>query len=275
MAKTNSTLRFRNHWGNKVWLLIAIVLAIAALAFYFAPIKQSRNFYDYADQRIILGIPHFWDVISNLPFLLVGLLGLWQLEKRKQLKIIPACRTLYQAFFCGLIATFLGSGYYHLTPDAFSLMLDRIPLSITFIALYCVVLSEYVSPKAGVRLLLPLFIYGVLSVVYWYIGESVTGRGDLSAYILIQLVPILHLPLILWLFRSQYSHGQYYMYALLAYLASKWAESNDDVIYDNLGVLSGHSIKHLLAGLGGFLIYTGWKIRSERIGPKETPRGPI
>ena len=252
--------------GNyRFWLLIAIAVVLAALAFYFAPIRQSRNFYDYADQRMLLGIPHFWNVISNLPFLLVGLYGLWQLKGNKSLVIEPKSNPPYLLFFCGLIATFFGSGYYHLEPNAFTLMLDRIPLSITFLSLYCVVLSEYISPTLGQRLLLPVIGYGTLSVIYWYLSDVITGRGDLSAYILVQLIPIIHLPIIIWLFQPRYSHGNYYLYALFAYLVAKWAESYDDAIYGVLGVLSGHSIKHLLAGAGGYLIYAGWKKRSKLV----------
>ncbi len=55
-------------YSYRIWLLILIAIALAALALYFSPITQSRNFYDYADQRTCLGIPNFGNVISNLPF---------------------------------------------------------------------------------------------------------------------------------------------------------------------------------------------------------------
>ena len=38
-------------------LLISIVLLLGFLAIYFSPIKQSRNFYDYADHRLLAGNP--------------------------------------------------------------------------------------------------------------------------------------------------------------------------------------------------------------------------
>ena len=41
------------------------------------PIPQDPAYHDFADQRTFLGVPNVLDVISNLPFLLVGVLGLW------------------------------------------------------------------------------------------------------------------------------------------------------------------------------------------------------
>ena len=40
------------------------------------PIAQDPAYHLFADQRMLLGIPHFWNVVSNLPFLVVSALGL-------------------------------------------------------------------------------------------------------------------------------------------------------------------------------------------------------
>src|SRR5258708_22880050 len=40
------------------------------------PIPQSQIYHGFADQRTLTGIPNFWNVVSNLPFVLVGTLGL-------------------------------------------------------------------------------------------------------------------------------------------------------------------------------------------------------
>ncbi|MCG7587479.1 ceramidase [Photobacterium sp. OFAV2-7] len=245
-------------YANRLRLLLIIAIILAILTFYFSPITQSRNFYDYADQRAFLGLPNFLNVISNLPFLLVGTLGLKQFHTHHLNEIEPRIRFLYPSFFIGLVAAFFGSSYYHLAPNAFTLMVDRIPITIAFISLYCIVLSEYIKPVFGRRLFIPAAVYGVLSVVYWYATDVISGRGDLSAYVLVQVIPIIHLPLIIGLFKSPFSHGRYYLYALLAYVLSKWAESNDEQLYALLGGFSGHSVKHLLAALGGYMIYLGW-----------------
>src|ERR1700686_140785 len=57
-------------------LLIALAIVIAVLAFLLHPIPQPLSYHNFADQRSWLGIPNFGDVISNLPFALVGIAGL-------------------------------------------------------------------------------------------------------------------------------------------------------------------------------------------------------
>ncbi|UTV29767.1 ceramidase domain-containing protein [Photobacterium atrarenae] len=249
----------------RLLLLGAIVVLLAALLYHFAPITQNRNFYQYVDTRTWLGIPNFANVISNLPFLFVGILGLartWPAHAGINPRhLASGNRLLYSTFYLGLIAAFFGSGYYHLTPGPLTLMVDRLAICISFMAFYCIVLAEYISSKLGRRLLLPLLIYSFGAVYYWYASDLAAGRGDLSAYILVQLVPIVHLPLILWLFRpTPLTRAPvtrfYYLGALLAYLLAKWAESNDGMLFQLTGeALSGHSLKHLLAGIGGYLVY--------------------
>ena len=53
-------------------------LALASLAglLLLPPIPQDQTYHQFADQRVVFGIPNFWNVISNLPFLAIGLAGL-------------------------------------------------------------------------------------------------------------------------------------------------------------------------------------------------------
>ena len=254
--KSASIKRSKFDW--RYILLIAIALILGALALYFSPIKQSRNFYDYADQRLLLGIPHFWNVISNVGFLIVGVMGLIE-NKRQSLAVKPSMSFAYQLFFISLIGAFLGSSIYHLAPGAFTLMIDRIPITIGFISLYCIILAEYLSPKLGRAMLLPMLAYGVISVVYWYMTDIITGRGDMAPYVLVQLLPIIHIPLIVWLYPNEKNPTRYYLYALGLYVLCKWAESNDDELYELTSQVSGHCIKHILAALAGYYVYLGWK----------------
>lgn len=81
------------------------VLAASVFLIFVPPIAQSQDYHAFADQRTILGIPDFWNFISNLPFALVGILGLM---RRRD----AAARVL----FGGVLLTCLGSAYYHLEP---------------------------------------------------------------------------------------------------------------------------------------------------------------
>lgn len=254
----------------KAGLLIGSALLIIGITLYWAPITQPANFYDYADNHPRFGINNFTNVISNLPFALVGFLGirlLSQIPSRQADRVIePEISSAYFLFFQALLATSLGSAFYHLSPDPFGLMLDRIPISLAFVNLYCIVLSEYISPRLGQRLLLPLNVYGLLAVVYWYLMTIYqTGAADLSAYVLIQLLPIVHLPLILMLYDERRPGGRYYLAALVTYGFAKLAELQDTHIYLLTGEwISGHSIKHLLAALAGWWIYRLLQLRTAK-----------
>jgi hypothetical protein len=57
-------------------LLSALTLAAMCIAFFLPRIPQDPAYNRFADNRTLLGIPHFLDVVSNACFLLVGALGL-------------------------------------------------------------------------------------------------------------------------------------------------------------------------------------------------------
>jgi len=64
--------------ARRRWLLLGIGIGVAMVAAMFAlpRIPQDPGYHNFADTRPWLGIPNFLDVASNLPFLVVGLLGL-------------------------------------------------------------------------------------------------------------------------------------------------------------------------------------------------------
>ena len=59
--------------------LVGLMVASLAILPLLPPVPQDPSYHQFADQRtLLLGIPNFWNVISNLPFVLVGAMGLWQ-----------------------------------------------------------------------------------------------------------------------------------------------------------------------------------------------------
>jgi hypothetical protein len=60
--------------ARKALLPVLAAIAIAAMLFV-PPIHQDAGYHDFADQRTIFGVPNFWNVVSNLPFLAVALWG--------------------------------------------------------------------------------------------------------------------------------------------------------------------------------------------------------
>ncbi|MHB8535361.1 MAG: hypothetical protein ACYDBW_07945 [Sulfuricaulis sp.] len=131
-----------------------------------------------------------------------------------------------------------------------TLVWDRLPMSIGFMALSVAVLSEHVNPRLEAYLLGPAIILGIGSVVYWHY------TGDLRLYVLVQFLPLLLLPVILLLFKGRYAHRGLLLLALAIYIASKLAEYYDRAVFALTGnIISGHSLKHLLAALALLAVY--------------------
>jgi hypothetical protein len=47
----------------------ALTVASLSAPLLLPPISQDQSYHQFADQRTILGIPNFWNVVSNFPLL--------------------------------------------------------------------------------------------------------------------------------------------------------------------------------------------------------------
>lgn len=233
-------------------LIILVPGAVALVALLLqAPIPQDPAYHNFADLHTLMGIPRFGDVVTNLGFNLVGLLGLWYLMRSPGPFRQPGERPAYIVFFLGLFLTGLGSGWYHLEPNSPRLFWDRMPVTLTYMSMLVIVITERVNLTLGRRLLLPLVLVGFGSVIYWHIGEQ-AGNGDLRFYGLVQFYPMLAIPLMLLLFRSPYTHGTYFWGVIGWYALAKICEVLDAFILDLNGVISGHNLKHVFATIGAW-----------------------
>lgn len=235
---------------QRIILLSGISVAVAVALFMFPPIMQDPEYHNLADRRVIAGIPNFGDVVSNAAFLLVGVLGLWQLfqirEDRSRLALKQEALPLAVAF-AGTALIFAGSAYYHWSPSNETLLWDRLPMTFAFMGIFSMILVERIDVKAGMVLLIPLLMAGVASVVYWHVTEQ-SGHGDLRPYALVQFLPLLLAPLILWLFPARYSGGRYIMEMVGWYLFAKVFEFLDGEIWEwTGGWIGGHALKHCVA----------------------------
>ncbi len=97
-------------------------------------------------------------------------------------------------------------------------------------------------------MLLPSIAIGAGSVLYWHFTSS-AGQGDLRPYALVQLFPMLAVPLLLVLFPARYTHGAHWVAALALYALAKIAEVSDVAVFRAGSIVSGHTLKHLLAAL--------------------------
>ena len=242
------------------WLIALLALVAVTVLVIHGPIPQPQSYHDFADQRNIWGIPRFFDVISNLPFVLVGLLGLYKSLVSKTLIVVKENQKNYHVFFIGLALLGVGSGYYHLAPTNASLVWDRIPITIAIMALSAIVFGEFVSIRLGAILLIPLVAIGILSVLYWYWSETI-GNGDLRPYALVQFLPMMAIPIVLVFFSSANTNTNGYWFLLSAYIIAKLCEHFDKEIFDFWGFVSGHTLKHLFAALGLYFLMVSFQRR--------------
>jgi len=240
MNPQNRSSSFRSHW-REVLLALSV---IGTLGFWFTkpPTPQEQVYFNFADQRTFFGIPNFMDVTTNLAFLLVGIAGLKFCLKHRWEGVRPAWIT----FFVGLALVSVGSSYFHWHPTNETLVWDRLPMTIGFMGLFVVVLGEFISTRLARVLFLPALLLGLASVAYWQRFD------DLRFYMSVQYMPQIAIPLIMVLFRSRYSHSWYFAVILGCYLLAKKAEQpyDRDIFLATQQLVSGHSLKHLLAAGG-------------------------
>jgi len=236
---------------TRLLLVAALTVAVVAAAAIQPRIPQPARYHRFADHRALLGIPNFCDVVSNLAFLVVGLWGLVFLRRQDRespVFLTPAERWPYVVLFLGVTLTALGSAYYHLAPDNARLAWDRLPMTLGFMGILAAVIAERVSVRAGTISLLPLLALGLISVVQWRASER-GGAGDLRLYLLVQFFPIFLIPLLLLFFPARYTRGGDFLLAFGFYALAKAFEFFDRAIFRATHLVSGHTLKHLTAGL--------------------------
>lgn len=243
------------------WILPgAALLAIIAVFVFVEPVPQPAAYFDFADKRRIFGVDNFWNVVTNFAVLWPGLLGIIYLGRLDTLRIMPELRAIYGVLFFGITLTAFGSSWFHYAPSNQTLVWDRLPMTIIFMSLFAAVIGEYVTQNMGRTLFLPLLLFGILSVVYWSWTEE-NGVGDLRAYALVQFLPMVLIPAIVMLYRSAYDRSGYLYQLFGLYALAKVVEFLDWPIFGLGEMLSGHSLKHLLAAGAALVLLRGLQTR--------------
>lgn len=257
-------------YDNRLKIIVFIVIVAIIAVFSMDPIAQDPSYHNFADQRRIINIPNFYNVLSNLPFIIIGIAGIRLVASGRASGGLVELQGMYLAFFAGVFLTGFGSAYYHYHSVNQTLLWDRLPMAIAFMAFFSAIVGETISSRLALKLFVPLLLSGIISVIYWYVTE-LNGNGDLRAYALVQFLPVLLIPVILWLFNSQLNGNKYIWAILGAYALSKFMEFFDAAIYSKLGIVSGHTLKHLTAAFATLIFY--WALRARRTQPirKATP----
>ncbi len=232
----------RLETGLLAGVIVAVIVALCGPA-----LSQFVDYHAFADQRTLWGLPHAMDVLSNLPFAILGLAGLLRLRANPALARSGAQRPLAAVFFAGLVVAALCSAWYHLQPTDTSLRVDRLGMVLAFAGLLGLAVADRISARAGVCMGLVVLLLGPPTVEAWALNANLLpwsvlqGGGMLLLLVLAQRRPLEHawgLPL----------------NAVLAwYVLAKLLEIADYPIFLlTHGWVSGHSLKHVAAAMAAW-----------------------
>jgi len=121
-------------------------------------------------------------------------------------------------------------------------------------AIVAAIVGERISTQAGPRLIVPFGLLGAGSVWYWR-WSAAHGIENLNPYGAVQFGSALIVLLIVALFPARYTRGGDLLGAVIFYALAKVGEEFDRQIYEATGgLVSGHTLKHLLAALAVYWI---------------------
>jgi hypothetical protein len=239
-------------------------LALVACFVLLPPLEQAEAYHQFADQRVLLGVPNALNVLSNLPFFVVGLLGLVRLPAATSVSPAfgePWERRAFALVFAALMFVALGSAYYHLGPSTDRLFWDRLPLAVVITGILGITIGERIDLRAGRRASLPLVALGMGSVMLW------RATGDLRLYGFVQFFSLLAFVLLLASRPPRYSRARDLVGLVALYGAAKLCELADGALFRALGgTVSGHTLKHLLAAAGLGLLVRHLRLRRLVVG---------
>jgi hypothetical protein len=234
---------------------VAVSLISFLVLWLAPPVPLGPRYHIFADNRTQLGIPNCLNVLSNIPFMLVGLWGTLWLFRRSS-----ACafqtrleKSVYLIFFLGVAFTGVGSFWYHLNPNNQRLPFDLLPMTFAFMAMLTSIAIERIGVRFGRTLLIPLLLLGASSVGYWYVTEA-RGHGDYRFYLFVQFFPPLLIGLMIVLSPPSYTGMKYLVVAFLLFVLAKLLELFDGEIYRTVHVISGHALKHVTAAVACYVI---------------------
>lgn len=254
----------RTNCRAALWLFAGVTALCVGIALALPPLRLAGSYHRFADGRTLAGIPNCLNVVSNALFLLFGALGLatvWHGAGRAgAIFLDPEERWPYTVFFIGVGLSALGSGYYHLAPGDARLVWDRLPMTIAFMGFLAAAIAERVSVRAGTQLLGPLLLIGIGSVAHWR-WTALHGAEDLRSYGLVQFYPMLTIPLLVLLFRSRYTRSGDLIAAVVIYAVAKLFELGDAWVFRLGHLVSGHTLKHVLAALSAYVIARMLRLR--------------
>jgi hypothetical protein len=220
-------------------ILLGLIVVGAGAAASLPPLLQDPAYHAFADARPFGPVVNAANVLSNLPFLVAGLLGLRATTRHDG----SSPRAAWIVTFAGISLVGVGSAWYHHAPDDDTLLWDRLPMTVGFMGLLSTLMAVPFGDRVSRRMLVPAVIAGVASIAAWRL------TGDLRPYVWVQFTPLLVIGAIVVLGPLPATHRQALIAALALYTIAKAFELTDARLFAaTAGVVSGHTLKHLAAG---------------------------
>lgn len=244
-----------------VALMAATALAVAALLLAWGPVSLSVRPHVFVDQRTVWGIPNGWNVLSHLPLLPVGLMGLWRLS---QLPPQERLRHVWTAFFIAQLLATLGGMVYHLRPDPAHFMADQIPRSAACALFACAFLAERVDGRFGSGRTIVVALGAVaFGAAWWAATHQWSGRGDLRLLIWLELSPIALIAAGAWTLTGRLLSRQDWLRSQISFVLAQLLDLLDaDVFEWTQGLVSGHSLRHV--ALAACVGWVAWRLGAQR-----------
>ncbi len=238
------------------WLFVASYTAILTLLnLAMGPVHQTSAYHQFVDVRIRCGVPRVGDVVSNAVILCSGFFAATLLARARYGAGARSGATdwIFFVFMIGVIGTAAGSAFYHWAPSDTRLVWDRLPMTIVLQASLALVIANRFGMALGEKFLRVLLPLGVLSVIWW------VARGDLLPYLVIRIGAGLCVMVVL-LFGFSWRADRWFVLALALDPVLTWFEHHDsDMFWWTLQLVSGHTVKHVLAGVALACVCLWWR----------------
>lgn len=231
------------------WLFYAGCATLLVLACLGPLVPQAARYHDFADQRVMAGLHNAMDVLSNLPFLIIGLLGYWLAVWRAPGVVKASGARLWLTLvFGGLVATAIGSGYYHLAPSDWRVFWDRMGMVPVFAGVLGLAVQSLMPQRAAVIATAMVLLGGPVALWVWL------QTGQLLPWALLQGGGMLLLGVLaVWQWRKPVAapHIQWPLAAVVAwYVLAKLLELGDATIWAaSAQMVAGHGLKHIAAAM--------------------------